>query len=72
MTNKSYAESDPRHHAGNIKRMLNDVAIHVRDDIQKVQDPQAEALFETTVEVLEGLMKAYTHFENKSEQAWQK
>ncbi len=72
MTNRSYAESDPRHHTANIKRMLNDVVTHVRSDAQKVQDPQAEALFETTAEVLEGLMKAYTHFENKSEKAWQK
>ncbi len=72
MTNKNYPENDPLHHTSNIKRMLNDVITHVRSDIQKVDDPKAEALFETTAEVLEGLVKAYTHFENKSEKAWQK
>ena len=72
MTNKNYPENNPLHHTSNIKRMLNDVITHVRSDVQKVDDPKAEALFETTAEVLEGLVTAYTHFENKSEKAWQK
>lgn len=72
MMNKNYPENDPRHHTSNIKRMLNDVITHARSDVQKVSDPQAEALFETTAEVLEGLVKAYSHFESKSEKAWQR
>jgi hypothetical protein len=70
MTNPNYAESDPRHHTSNIKRMLDDTAQHVRDDVLKVRDPRAQALFETTAEVLNGLRKAYDDFERKNEPAW--
>jgi hypothetical protein len=43
---------------------------HVRDDVEKVDDPKAQALFETTAEVLNGLVTAYEHFEQRSEAAW--
>lgn len=67
---QQYPESDPRHHTIKIRGMLNDVASHVRADADKVNDPRAQALFETTAEVLRGLVNAYEHFEQKSESAW--
>lgn len=70
MTNASYPESDPRHHTSNVKRMLSETAQLVREDVGKVQDPKAQALFETTAEVLDGLRKAYDDFESKAEEAW--
>jgi hypothetical protein len=36
----------------------------------KVSDPKAQALFETTAEVLLGLEKAYQDFEDRNERAW--
>jgi hypothetical protein len=65
-----YAESDPRHHTLKIKDMLNETMQHMREDIGKVSDPKAQALFETSAEVLHGLITAYDHFEQKSEAAW--
>lgn len=65
-----YSESDPRHHTIKLKEMLRDTAQHAREDVRKVDDPQARALFETTAEVLNGLVTAYEHFEEKSEEAW--
>jgi hypothetical protein len=62
--------ADPRRHTANIKRMLTDVANHARDDVDKVDDPKAQALFETTAEVLRGLVTAYDHFEGGTERAW--
>lgn len=70
MANPQYPENDPRHHTANIKKMLNDTAQHAREDVAKVQDPKAQALFETTAEVLQGLRKAYDDFEKKNETAW--
>jgi hypothetical protein len=67
----TYAESDPRHHSGKIKAMLHEAMQHVREDVSKVTDPKAQALFETSAEVLGGLIAAYEHFEQKSEPAWQ-
>ena len=38
--------------------MLSGVRDHLRQDVSKVEDPRAEALFETTAEVLGGLITA--------------
>lgn len=65
-----YEEKDPRHHTAKLKQMLREVANHAREDSGKVSDPRAQALFETTAEVLLGLQKAYQDFEDRSEQAW--
>jgi hypothetical protein len=68
---QQYPESDPRYHTIKIRGMLNDVIEHAREDVGKVNDPKAQALFETTAEVLRGLVKAYEHFEQRGERAWQ-
>jgi len=68
--NRQYSESDPRHHTAKLKSMLTDVINHAREDVGKVKDPQARALFETTAEALIGLRKAYDDFEQRNEEAW--
>ena len=65
-----FPESDPRHHTAKLKQMLTEVMEHARKDVAKVDDPKAQALFETTAEVLGGLKKAYEHFEQHLEGAW--
>ena len=47
--------------------MLNDVADHCREDVGKISEPKAQALFETTAEVLKGLATAYDHYEAGTE-----
>lgn len=70
MATDTSSEQDVTQHTANIKRMLDDTARHAREDVGKVQDPRAKALFETTAEVLLGLRKAYDDFERKDEAAW--
>lgn len=67
---KDLQTSDPREHAQNIRSELQEIKDHLRKDIGKVDEPQAKALFETSAEVLEGLIKAFSHYEKKSEEAW--
>lgn len=62
--------SDPKAHTQNIKSGLQEMVEHIRNDIKKVDDPKAEALFETTAEVVSGLVNAFSHFEKKNEEAW--
>ena len=45
---------------------------HLRDDIGKVDEPQLKAMFETSAEVLGGLVKAFQDYEQKNEAAWQR
>ena len=44
---------------------------HLREDVGKITEPKAQALFETSAEVLTGLIKAFDDYEKKSEKAWQ-
>jgi t-SNARE complex subunit (syntaxin) len=70
MANPPLSESDPRYHTQNVGRMMEDLIDHLREDIDKVDDPQAKALFEVSAEVLQGLRRSLEHFESKSEKAW--
>lgn len=65
-----FGESDPRHHTEKIRKMLDEAADHARSDVSKISDPKAQALFETTAEVLKGLSKAFSDYEQKREAAW--
>jgi hypothetical protein len=44
----------------------------MRKDIEKVDEPQLKAMFETSAEVLAGLVKAFGDYEKKNESAWRK
>lgn len=60
---RDYHEGDPRHHTVKLKTMLDDALRHAREDIGKIKDPKAQALFEVTAEVLGGLINAYDDYE---------
>jgi hypothetical protein len=62
-------ESDPRHHTSKLHDMLTEVVRHAREDIGKIDEPKAQALFETTAEVCTGLATAYEHYDRR-EPAW--
>jgi hypothetical protein len=67
---KPAPESSPLQRVTKLKQMLNDVAIHARQDSSKISDPKAQALFETTAEVLFGLHEAFDDIEKRNEAAW--
>jgi hypothetical protein len=64
-----YDESDPRHHAVNIQRMLDEVLTHCRQDAEKIAEPKAQALCEATAELLIGLKTTWQHYEMRAEPA---
>lgn len=66
----AHADTNPTHHTQKMKGELNALIDHLREDINKVEDPQFKAMFETSAEVIGGLVKAFTHYEQKSEAAW--
>lgn len=65
-----FAEDHPRHHTIRIRDMLSEVRDHLREDIAKINEPRAEALFETTAETLDGLITAFEDYERGHEEAW--
>ena len=67
---KPLSECDPIHHTQKIKAQMSQLIEHLRGDVGKVTEPKAQALFETSAEVLTGLVKAFDDYEKKSEAAW--
>jgi hypothetical protein len=67
---ESIASKDPRAHTANIRKTFGELIQHLREDIKKVEEPKAQALFETAAEVMSGLDTAFKHYEEKSEEAW--
>ena len=64
-------ERDPHHHIQKMQQRLQETIDHLRTDIEKVDEPQLKAMFETSAEVLGGLIKAFQDYEKKNEPAWQ-
>lgn len=64
------ASADPRHYTHKIQKRLIETIDHLRADIHKVDERQLKAMFETSAEVLGGLVKAFRDYEQKSEPAW--
>jgi hypothetical protein len=64
--------SDPRQQVAQLRDMLTETARHARDDVGKLGEPRAQALFETTAEALEGLAKACRDYDAGKEPAWQR
>ncbi len=68
----SSSDRNPQHHTEKMKARIQEIVTHMREDIQKVDEPQLKAMFETSAEVLGGLMKAFSDYEKKNEAAWRK
>ena len=68
---KLSSKNNPIHHTQKIKARMGQLIEHLREDIGKVTEPKAMALFETSAEVFTGLVKAFNDYEKKSEAAWQ-
>jgi hypothetical protein len=67
---KSSSKTNPIHHTQKIKARMRQLIEHLREDVGKVTEPKAQALFETSAEVLTGLVKAFDDYARKSEVAW--
>ena len=67
---KPSSKNNPIHHTQKIKAQMRQFIEHLREDVGKVTEPKAQALFETSAEVLTGLAKAFDDYEKKSEAAW--
>jgi hypothetical protein len=52
-----------------VRARLTELAEHLREDIQKVDDAAFKSLFNTTAEVLLGLEKAVASYEEKASNA---
>jgi hypothetical protein len=66
---ETIVSKDPRAHTANVRKEFGELIGHLRDDVNKIDEPKAQALFETAAEVISGLDTAFKHYEDKSEDA---
>ncbi len=64
------AEAVAQNHTQKMQRRLKDTIADLRRDIDDVEEPKLRAMFETSAEVLGGLVKAFQDYEQKNETAW--
>jgi hypothetical protein len=72
MTLQERDSSDPRVHTENVRNAMTELIEHLKHDIARVDEPRAQALFETTAEVLQGLVTAYDHYDSGQETAFRR
>jgi hypothetical protein len=63
-------KDNPLHHTHRLQQRLEEIIVHLRSDVEKVDDPRFRAMFETSAEVIGGLVKAFQDYEQKNESAW--
>ena len=68
MTNEQ--QMSPREHAERIAHLVHEAADEAKADIERVNDPKAQALFETVREVLNGTSKALEDYAQQREPVW--
>ena len=69
-TETNEASDNPLDHTGMLKVKMQELIDHLRADVTRVDDGRAKALFEVSAEVIEGLKKALSDYEEKTEAAW--
>ena len=62
--------SDAEAYAAGYRDRLQELIDDLRRDLARVEDPKAQALFETTAEALGGLVQALQDYREKDEEAW--
>jgi hypothetical protein len=67
---EEYPQTHPKYHTTKIKNALQALMDNLRDAVKEVDDPRAEALFETSAEVLGGIKTAFSDYEARNEPAW--
>ena len=65
-------DRNPLQHTRKMRSRFQELIEHLRSDVDKVDEPQFKAMFETAAEVLGGLEKAFEDYERKNESAWER
>lgn len=67
---KTEANMMPKEHARHIANLLQQAQQECRTDIERIDDPKAQVLFETVAEAIGGLQRALEHYQTGHEPVW--
>lgn len=61
---------DPKESAQNIAMLIYQLKVRCQNECEKLHDPKAQALLETTADVLEALEKAFSDYQSENIGGW--
>ena len=67
MLEEEHPEGSPLRETAGAREMMKELLAQLREGGKKAQEPGAQALLETSAEVVKGLLKAFDEYEKKSE-----
>jgi hypothetical protein len=67
MLEEEHPEGSPLRETAGAKELMKELITQLREGIRRVQDPRAQAMLETSAEVIRGLVKAFDEYEKNSE-----
>lgn len=70
--NANESSHDAKDHTANLRQETEQLIAHLRRDVTMVDDPAAKAMFETSAEVLSGLIKTWQDYEAGREVAFRR
>ena len=68
----AFTSHDPKVHTAKLREEMQALIAHLRRDVSLVDDPAAKALFETSAEVIAGLVKTCQDYDAASEAAFRR
>jgi hypothetical protein len=56
--------------AARLRNSMEDLVNQLRSEINRIDEPRAQAMFETTAETVRGLITAFEHYDEGREEAF--
>ncbi len=69
-TQEMRGDRNQRPRTDSIRAEMKQLIAHLRRDIEQVDEPRAQALFETSAEVLQGLVQTFDDYDAAQEPAF--
>ena len=70
MTTNTTERTSAKTSAARLRNSMEDLVNQLRSETNRVNEPKAQALFETTAEALSGLIKAFEDYDEAREAAF--
>jgi len=64
---EGYPEDSPLRETAGARDLMKELIAQLREGVKKVQEPGAQAMLETSMEVVRSLIKAFDEYEKKSD-----
>lgn len=61
----THAENSPLRESAGAKELMKELVVQLREGAKSVEEPKAQAMLETSAQVIKGLLKAFDDYEKK-------